>query len=168
MVIQDLTKVVIRLFAIYLAMSGLALFPHSLSFAAMGASDAPISLYLFLVAPISYWVIAVLFWVLSSPVARIVASDRHTEETQTSIDITVLERAGFSIVGVYILSWSIPELIRVVFVSFEDVTLPIFNITRQNFWDDIATLISFVLGFFLVFGARGLQGFVARIRSYGT
>lgn len=94
----------------------------------------------------------------------------NKESAVLSGDAAQLQLAGFSLLGIYILSWAIPDLIHnsallVVMPSYE----PSYSINDRPY-DLInvgVTLIELVIGLYLVLQAKGLVKLLAKIRDVG-
>lgn len=84
-----------------------------------------------------------------------------------SVESSVLSIAAFTITGIYILSWSLPNLL------FNSLAL--YNMSRLNFTDGLQyseTTINIVVNFveiaialYLVLGANGLHKIIVKLRS---
>ena len=91
----------------------------------------------------------------------------NVDNTQINWEEKLVERIGFVLLGVYILSWAIPDLIHIVvyFVQNKDYspngTID-FATNKLNF---IVTLVEISIGLFLILGSQGVVNVIHKIRS---
>jgi len=92
-------------------------------------------------------------------------------DTELSGDAVQLQLAGFSLLGVYILSWAIPDLINnfalLAFIPNDD---PSYS-SGSNPYDIInlaVTVVEVVIGLYLVLQSQGLVNLIKRLRYAGA
>ena len=91
----------------------------------------------------------------------------NLDNTQINWEEKLVERVGFVLIGVYILSWAIPDLTHIVvyFVQNKEYspngTID-FAANKLNF---IVTLVEISIGLFLILGSQGVVNVIHKLRS---
>ena len=170
MKILEFTVVLIRLLAVIPVLAAIYLLPNALL---MASFDDPqieegFSYYFFLVPSISFMIGGIVTWACATPLARFMIPKSARASDAPTIDLATVERVGFALIGVYTLSWSIPELIRVGVIRWSNAEQPLVSVAAVDPYQDIATMASTMVGLALVFGAKGLQSLLRKIRYYGA
>jgi hypothetical protein len=165
---EQVLGLAVRLFAIFLFVYGL----RSLTGVIQLAETASGYSGIWWVA-VSYLVIfvciALMLWFFPVTVARKILpkDDRKTGETEISLkDIDVV---AYSILGVWLLATTIPDVIYwlLVLATLEHKGL-IPYMTHSRLASVIATIIQFGIGIWLMLGAKGLRGLIRKLRYAGS
>lgn len=101
--------------------------------------------------------ISVLLWFGSPLLARTIFK-RSTSETEPPSSLADIQRIAFSVVGLFLLSTSLPDLVEIIIVIISNsiVQSGLNSIVHSI----VALLVKVSLGFWLLFGAGGIVNFV--------
>jgi len=158
----------VKLFAIYLLVSGLRSITGVIQIADHASGFAGIwwvaGSYLFV-----FVCIALLLWFFPVTVARklLPKDDRKPEEKDISLkDIDII---AYSILGVWLLATTIPDVIYWILVMYtlEHKGL-IHYMSHARVANVVATTIQFIIGVWLLLGAKGLRGLIRKLRYAGA
>jgi len=113
----------------------------------------------------------VVLWLKAGSIAVCMLPDREEAEERPAKIIEDVQSAAFSVVGVLVLAWAIPQSVQTVssIIIKHNLEFP-----YQSQWllpheiPRIAGLIvQLILGFWLFFGSRGIAGLYGRMREAG-
>ena len=162
---EHVVAVVLRLFAIFLAVSILSFLASSPWYYIMSAPDKGLALlviaFMIFLAFSAFALWRYPFWI-ASKLLRF--DDAKTRLTAPSVSFEEIQAVAFTVMGVYFLSRAISETIYW-FALF--IGSPI-GPEPQQWALVLQTLAEFVLACFLVFGAQGLGRVISRFRKMGT
>lgn len=102
------------------------------------------------------------FWVKSYFVAEKILGQNKENILKTNIEIEDIEKAGFAIVGMFVLAAVIPKLASIAALLLIDQK----QLHRFHVGQSLESVFSLFIGLVLIFGANGLSGIVKRVRSW--
>jgi hypothetical protein len=157
----------IRLFCIWLAMYLLARVPDALllRYARDGWNSVAVgNLVIFIIligATIALW------WFPLAVARKLLP--KATLDQPTSLPIDQVQSAGFCLLGLWLLTEAIPPAFYVaVLIYYATRPNAMIVLEPHNYAAIVRMLVEFGLGFWLLFGARGLLGIVQWARSAGA
>jgi hypothetical protein len=156
----------IRLFSIWLALYLFGHTPGLWTFIEHGKSGSGAGL----VATVSavLVLVAVGLWFFPLAVARKLLP-KATLDQPTNLPVEDVQRAGFCLLGLWVLTESIPDLIYYA-VAFAVSTSPssLMSFEKNTYANVAHSIVEFVIGVWLLLGARGLLGVLRWARTAGT
>lgn len=160
----------VRLFAIWLVVDVIEGAPGAYAFLAQGGSPAPAGIVALIVATSAVLVlIAILLWRFPLVTARQLLPRTAQEQSIAVPAAESIERAGFCLLGLWLLVRTLPELV------FDGVRLHLHFAPGSTLAlrpDDYAGMaahgVELVLAIWLLLGAKGLLGVIRRARTVGS
>ena len=114
-------------------------------------------------------VIVLLLWLFPLTVARKLLPRSALDQTVTLPPHEAIERAGFCLMGLWLLTRAIPVLVFEAFLSHLDAPPGTTVELRPQDYAAIAEhLVELAIALWLLFGARGLRGLLTWARSAGS
>lgn len=103
-------------------------------------------------------------------IAKLISPKQASAPSAITADKQMIQRTAFTILGVYILSWAIPDLIANLLQLWVLGRFPDSNpATSYLVGTDLATtLVEIGIGVYLVFGSTGVIGLIRKFREYGV
>ena len=157
----------VRLFCIWLALYLIRHAPglwslNTQQFPDSGAATAVIIFSIILLA------VTAGLWLFPLVVARKLIP-RATLDQPTALPIEQVQSAGFCLLGLWVLTEAVPRLVYISFIMYHS-TRPnaMVSLEPQNYAGIAQTVIQFIVGLWLLFGARGLLGVLRWARTAGT
>jgi hypothetical protein len=154
-----------------LRISSLALVFYALSRAAImlpylvDSAEPNIPLYaLMIVGPI---VIAIFSWLFAYPLAHTFLPTITNDQFEYEWNQRNIETTAFTIIGVCVLTYALPEAFYWFSVLYQMSSLNVQTGLQGLVPKMVATAIQLILGFWLLFGARGFCDFLIKIRAAG-
>jgi len=163
---EQIVGIAVRLFAIYLALETLRYASGLLPYA---GSQSPNNISLAFIATLAIFPLlaAFLLWRFPLSVAsKLIPEIQHQDQRPTLSSIEI-QTIAFSILGVWVLTTSIRDSFYwITFVyQIKKTGLRYEVLPPDKVGDIVATIIELIIGFYLLFGSRGLAGFIHRIRQ---
>lgn len=160
----------VRLFAIWLVIDIIEGAPGAYAFLAQGGSPVPAGIVALLVATSTILVLlAILLWIFPLATARQLLPRAAQEQSIAPPAAESIERAGFCLLGLWLLVRTLPELV------FDGVRLYLYFTPGSPLAprpDDYAGMaahgIELVLAIWLLLGAKGLLGAIRWARAVGS
>lgn len=113
--------------------------------------------------------IALLLWLFPLTVARKLLSRSALDQTVALPPHEQIERAGFCLMGLWLLTRAIPVLVFEAFLSHLDApTGATVELRPQDYAAIAEHLVELAIALWLLFGARGLRGLLTWARSAGS
>ncbi len=157
----------VRLFCIWLAVYVLRYAP---AFWAVNTSEMPGPKGASAVIVVTAILVAVIIalWLFPLAVARALLP-RATLDHPTPLPIDQLQSAGFCLLGLWLLTGAIPEMVyEAAMVFYSTRPNAAVELRPQNYAAMAQTAVEFGLGLWLLFGAKGLLSLVRWARTAGT
>lgn len=132
--------------------------------------DAPNRVLMLLqtiISPVVYLVIAVIFWILAEPIARIIIGKDSDPCSALKINVQKLQASAFSVVGIYTLCFAIPGLVRAIsnMLMLESL-IPDINKASINYRAEIIGFgVQILIGILLLFGSKGIVNIIKKGRE---
>jgi hypothetical protein len=171
MKLTELTAIGLRIFAVYLFMYALNQSALLIGFIDSdnydGANRVTPAFYIFWVG--TPLLISIVIWFFPITTTKLFLP-KYKTDTFSPVEKSELYIAAIVLVGIFILSTAIPDVlywvIRVYLAAdLMDSGLD-FIFTPKDKASMVATVIQLIMGIWLLFGAKGLLGFVIRARSW--
>lgn len=166
---EQIVGIAVRLFAVFLALYTLRYASSMLPYA---AAPPPNSISFWFIGTLALFPIlaAVLLWFFPLTVATRLIPDIKAKETSTSLGAGDVEVVAFSVMGLWVLTTAIPDIFYwVTFVyRVESAGVGSPELSPENIGNIVATVVEFVIGFWLLFGSKGLLGIIRSARQAGT
>lgn len=156
----------VRLFSIWLVLYIFGHAPGLWTFIEHGKSGSGAG---FIVTACAVVVLAAVgLWFFPLAVARKLLP-KATLDQPTPLPVEEVQRAGFCLLGLWVLTESVPDLIYYA-VGFAVSTSPsaLMSFEKNTYANVAHTIVEFVIGVWLLLGARGLLGVLRRARTAGT
>lgn len=156
----------VRLFSIWLVLYLFGHAPGLWTFVEHGKSGGGAG---FVVAVCAVLVLAaVALWIFPLAVARKLMP-KATLDQPTPLPVEQVQRAGFCLLGLWVLTEAIPDLIYYA-TAFAVSTSPsaLMSFDKNTYANVAHTIVEFLLGVWLLLGARGLVGLLRWARTAGT
>lgn len=164
----QIVGVVIRVFAVFLAINNLSYAAKIIRYA-MSEPDNYAAMALYLVLAFAPTFVAIFLWFFPLAVATKLIPDMKTASVPTPIGGQELEVVAFSVVGLWVLTAALPDALYWVVLYFRikvDAAMPP-DLPSQSIAAMLLTGGKLVLGTWLVLGSKGLVGLLRRIRYAG-
>ena len=101
-------------------------------------------------------IVVVILWNFPLAVARKLLP-RATLDTPTSTALEQLQSALFSLVGIWLISEAVPRFVHFSVVAYQaNKMVPPIEMTAASYASVVETIVQFILGVWLLFGARAL------------
>lgn len=160
----------VRLFAIWLVVDVIEGAPGAYAFLANGARPAPANILALVIgAAAAVLLIALLLWAYPLTVARKLLPRPAREQPVAAPVATTIERAGFCLLGLWLLVRAIPQL------TFDGVRLHLYTapgstlaLRPEDYASIAAHAVELLLAIWLLLGAKGLLGTIRWARTVGT
>jgi hypothetical protein len=159
----------VRLFAIWLVVSMLRHVPGIWQFNLSGTAAGNNSTNVVIVAvTVIILALAAGLWFFPLTVAgKLIPRSGKTDHLRVPLDEA--ESIGFSLLGLWVLASSVPDVFYWVFMTYQALRLNSMLELRANDYSYmVTTAVEVILGIWLLFGARGLRGLLRWARRAGT
>jgi hypothetical protein len=166
---EQIVGLAVRLFAIFLAFytlrdaSSLLAYisappPNNISLVFAGALVLP---------PI---LAAVLMWYFPLALANKLIPDIKTKDAPVPLDAGGIETVAFTIMGLWVLTNAIPDIFHwaIYVYQVKNKHFGFADFAPEHIGNIVSTVVEFVIGFWLLFGSRGLLGLIRRARHAGA
>jgi hypothetical protein len=166
---EQVVGIAVRLFAIFL---GIYTFRHVSGLLPYAAAPSPnyISFsFLFLLAAFPL-LAAILLWLFPLAVAAKIIPNIKEKETPAALDAGGIEVVAFSVMGLWVLTYAIPDIFYWVTYVYriKNINIGSPELTPENIGYIVSTIVELVIGFWLLFGSSGLLGVIRRARDAGA
>jgi hypothetical protein len=159
----------VRLFAIWLVVSVLRHVPGIWRFnaSAAAAGNGSTNLVIIVVTVLILAVAAGLWFFPLTVANKLVPRSSKTEQLHVPIDQA--QSVGFSLLGLWVLTSSVPDSFYWVFMTYQ-ASRPnsMLELRASEYSYMISTAVEVILGIWLLFGAKGLRGLLRWARTAGT
>lgn len=154
----------VRLFAIWLFVYLVSTIPSSVLF--LDSPSAPTGVVVTALASFLLLVVlTITMWTSPLSVAKRLIPD-PASQSQSHLSAEEIQRIGFCLLGLWMLADAIPSASSwAMFTYYASKPNPTVTFTPQIYASLVHVAVEFVLGVWLVFGAKGLLGFVRWARS---
>lgn len=111
-------------------------------------------------------ILSVLLWVFSDKIARSIVKN-DDEEGLISVDYNKVQQVAFSILGVYLISISLPTFASVLFRIYKEssIEMGMRNNISMYYPMLVSEITRLILGILLIFGAKGLSNIINKVRK---
>ena len=166
---EHVVGIAVRLFAIFLGLYTLRHVSGLLPYAAAPPPNYISFAFLFLLAAFPI-LAAILLWLFPLAVAAKIIPNIKAKGTPAPLDAGGIEVVAFSVMGLWVLTFAIPDIFYwVTFVyRVKSVNVGSTELTPENIGYIVSTIVELVIGFWLLFGSRGLLGVIRRARYAGA
>lgn len=166
---EQIVGIAVRLFAIFLGLYTLRYVGGILRYTVEPSLSNVSVTFLFLPALILA-LVAILLWFFPLTVATKIIPSIKTSSAPTSLDAGGIEVIAFSVMGLWVLTTAIPDAFHwITFVYLaKSVNVGNSELSPENIGYIVSTIVELVIGFWLLFGSRGLLGIIRRARYTGT
>lgn len=121
-------------------------------------------------------VIGLLLWVYAQRLVPLFlpkeSSEEAIEHPAGSVDIHSLQTAAVSVAGIILIVWTLPKMVQVIpnFIQMRGISDAITHprMKVETYFSLVGYVLQLGLGVFLMFGGRGLVGWLRRIRELGV
>jgi len=165
---EQIVGLAVRLFALFLGVYvlryGSGLIPYLAD-----SSTFTISLTYLILVVLCPVLAAVLLWMFPLTIAAKLIPDIKKQEPPKAIDSAEIEVVAFSILGLWVLANAIQDAFHwatYVYIIKNSVT-PKVELTPENIGNIVATVVELVIGLWILFGSKGVIGFLRRMRYAG-
>ena len=165
---EEIVGLAVRIFALYVVISTLGNLGRLIEFSKMGSTQ-DLSLT-FLVPAISVpLLVALSLWLLPLTVARkLLPTAAATPENEAQATPAEYQVAAFSILGMWALAQYLPTVFFWLGYAFYLNAHPEQSLSPNDYGRIFSTVGGIVIGFWLLFGARGLVGILRYARTAGS
>lgn len=166
---EQVVGLAVRLFALFLGIYvlryGSGLIPYLAD-----SSTFKIS-FTFLILVVLFPVLAaILLWMFPLTIAAKLIPNIKTQEPPKSLDSTEIEVIAFSILGLWVLASALSDAFHWVTYIYiiKNSVAPRVELSPENIGNIVATVVELAIGFWLLFGAKGVIGVIRRMRHAGS
>jgi hypothetical protein len=164
---EHFVAVAIRLFAIFVVIYTLRYGASLLPF--VGSSEAARATWTFFAFfAIPPLLTAAILWLFPLSLARALLPKGTATETKTAWSIADVQIVALSVLGVWVLATALPDVFHWVVYGHLMTKYQLGELSPENMGNIWATAIELVIGFWLVFGAKGISGIISIARTAGT
>ena len=167
---NGVVKIVCRLIAISLGIKFFTILPSVfLVLTTYEAQNGVSMLWQVVILDVFYLIIAILFWVLAEPIARIIIGKDSDLSGTLDINIPKLQAGAFSVVGIFTLCTAIPGLVRAVsnVIMIESMISGVNEASIDFRAQAISYGVQILIGVLLLFGSKGIVNIVKMSRDFG-
>jgi len=167
---NGVVKIVCRLIAISLGIKFFTILPSVfLVLTTYEAQNGVSMLWQVVISDVFYLIIAILFWVLAEPIARIIIGKDSDLSGTLDINIPKLQAGAFSVVGIFTLCTAIPGLVRAVsnVIMIESMISGVNEASIDFRAQAISYGVQILIGVLLLFGSKGIANIVKMSRDFG-
>ena len=167
---NGVVKIVCRLIAISLGIKFFTILPSVfLVLTTYEAQNGVSMLWQVVISDVFYLIIAILFWVLAEPIARIIIGKDSDLSGTLDINIPKLQAGAFSVVGIFTLCTAIPGLVRAVsnVMMIESMSSGVNEASIDFRAQAISYGVQILIGVLLLFGSKGIANIVKMSRDFG-
>lgn len=165
---EQIVGIAVRLFAIFLVLYTLRYASSLLPYAAL---PPPNNISFAFISTLALFPIlaAVLLWFFPLSVATTLIPGIKTKKQPAPLDAGGIEVVAFSVMGLWALTTAIPDILYWIAFTYRVKSVGIGSpeLSPENIGNIVATIAELVIGFWLLFGSRGLLGVVRRARQAG-
>ena len=166
---EQVVGIAVRLFAIFLGLYTLRHVSGLLPYAAAPSPNNISFVFLFLFAffPI---LAAILLWLFPLAVATKIIPNIKAKNATAPLDANGIEVVAFSVMGLWVLTSAIPDIFYWVTFAYriKNANIGSTELSPENIGYIVSTIVELVIGFWLLFGSRGLLGVIRRARYAGA
>ncbi|MCP3849214.1 MAG: hypothetical protein GY694_03085 [Gammaproteobacteria bacterium] len=173
MTAKEILGVGIRLLGVWFFIEALFLVSQTASFfaAAISTSEETYDWYKYFTLLETFLCFTVSYIFIRMPygVSSLLIPKTHLDNTQIDWEEKLVERIGFVLMGVYILSWSIPDLVSNIgdYFFYKNLggyeELAELTQTKIHFF---VTVVEFGVGLLLTLSSRGIVNIIHKFRQY--
>lgn len=166
---EQIVGIAVRLFAVFLAIYVLRYSSGVISYIAK-STDYVIGLPFLAVIVLFPLLAALLLWLFPLSVASRLIPDIKAKEPPKALSGSEAELIAFSVLGLWVLASAVPDVFNwVTFVYLmKSSGAGRAELSPDNIGNIVATVIELVIGFWLLFGSRGVIVVVKRMRHAGS
>ena len=165
---EQIVGIAVRLFALFLVVYVLRHASALIPYLADSSSYKISFTFLFLIVlfPI---LAAILLWLFPLTVAAKLIPDIKAKERPKTLSSTEIEQVAFTIFGLWVLTQAIPDIFYwATFVYMaKSLGMGRAELSPDNISNVVVTVLELVIGFWLLFGSKGIVGVIRRIRHAG-
>jgi hypothetical protein len=112
---------------------------------------------------------SLLLWYFPLAVASKIIPDIKTEKASTPLDAGGIEVVAFSVMGLWVLTTAVPDIFYWIVFAYRTKSADFGNpeLSPESVGYIVATVVELVIGFWLLFGSKGILGIIRRIRYAG-
>lgn len=166
---EQVVGIAVRLFAIFLGLYTLwqvsSLLPLISS---QPSNNFSLTFILLMAAPLI--IAAILLWRFPLVVAARIIPDVRTKKPVTPLDAGSIGAVAFSVMGLWVLATAVPDIVYWITFIYRTKSADIGNPTLSpaNIAGLVSTIVELVIGFWLLFGSRGILGLIKLARYAGA
>ena len=165
---EQIVALGIKLFAVFLLIYGIRsvayLLPLSYFNDMSGWSWVMIGVFSF-----AFCCIALVLWFFPLIISRKLLPADDVKEGETIASIKDIDVIAFSIVGLLVLATAVPDIFYWILMWSVLLSGSLMEGVPANYMiNTVVTVFELIIGFWLLLGARGLRGFIRRLRYAGT
>lgn len=159
---KNLAKIFIRIYSIYLIMSGILSLPNLISMI-----DFNWIFYIIIHSSLMS-VCGILLWVFSDAIASKIVSD-DTINDDISLNYSKIQKVAFSVVGIIILINAVPSITRniwdIIRLSNTSPDIDKADMLKPTV-DIVENAIKAIMGIWLLLGSKGIVNLIRKARKY--
>lgn len=163
---EQVVGIAVRLFAIFLALETIRYASSLLPYA---ASPPPNNISLGFIATLLFFPLlaAFLLWRFPLAVATNLIPDIKKQEQHSSLGANDIQVIAFSVMGLWVLTTAIRDIFYWVTFVYQIKNSGLGNptLSPENVGNIVSTVVELVIGFWLLFGSKGLVGIIRRARQ---
>ena len=161
---QEIVVLVLRISALVLVFYTLSRAAISLPYL-VDSAKSNIPLYaLMIVGPL---VIAIFSWLFAYPLAHTFLPTINNDQSENKWNQRKIETTAFTIIGACVLSYGLPDTFYWLSILYQMSSMNVETSIQSIIPEMITTVIELIIGFWLLFGARGLCDFLIKVRAAG-
>jgi hypothetical protein len=166
---EQIVGIAVRLFAVFLTIYVLRHASGLIPYLADSSSYPISALFLFLIVLFPL-LAAMLLWLFPLTVAAKLIPDINAKEASKTSGSGEWEVVAFSVLGLWVLTSAIPDAFHwATFVYvLNSSEMGRMALSPDNIGNIVATVVELVVGFWLLFGSKGLIGLVRYLRYAGS
>ena len=161
---EQIVGLAVRLFAIVLVIYTIR---YGSSLLPMTRPPGNVSFLLIAGFTVPLLLAALLLWMFPLIIVGTILPEIKTSGSSVPLEAGEIQIVAFSILGLWVLSTTVPDIFY--WSTFVYLAKGIkFSLTPEQVGNIVATVIELIIGFWLLFGAKGLRGLLRRVRISGT
>lgn len=162
---REIASLACKILGIYITIQGI----NALSSMVLLISTSPLDemasgIFINVIFSFVYILFGVLLWFFSDKLSGIMTKGESQYKEGPGIEVSDIQRVAFSVLGLYFIGSSLPNLVAIVLTSsIREQAIPF----TQSLLGSVGVIARFIIGLGIFLGSQGLVGFLNNMRTLG-
>lgn len=165
---KETAAIILKLFSIYMFATGLDYLFAGVIMAATSSNNLWSGDRIMILPNLSPILVGLLLWLLSGSIAAWLTKDNKSENTSPNIDVYILAKLCFAILGLFLIAKALPHVLSVIATWIILPEYPSILIDSMSLSNITTPFFSLLIGIGVFLGTERLVKVIKLIRTIGT